>query len=63
MLCDNRTINIPSLSTSKVQCKTQTAVDTSSLQIVINNSFVPYFYKEEYCFFLKTVNLFALLGS
>lgn len=63
MLCDSRAINVPSVSTSKIQCKMLNIIDTSSLGTVINNSFVHYFFKEKYCFFLKTVNLFALLGS
>jgi len=63
ILCDNRAVNMPSESASEVPCKMLSIIDTSSLETVIYNSLVHYFFKEKYCFFLKTGNLFALLGT
>lgn len=38
-------------------------IDTSSWETVIYNSFVPNFFKEKYSSFLKTENVYSLLGS
>lgn len=41
----------------------QSIIDTSSLETVIYNFFVPNFFKEKSGFFLKTENMYSLLGS